>query len=126
MFFLIEEALRETSGEALRNTDKQYVAVLSFEEWKQNRERFEMGIEIDPDVSEIYTTQAEVNYDSLTGSFSIPDRNCLSDGDAKFAFALDEKGVVFIDDNGRAKEIIKSIQITKRWKMPSLERFVVF
>ena len=31
---------------------------------------------------------------------------------------------VFIDDSGRAEEMIKSIQRTKKWKLPSLERFL--
>lgn len=33
-----------------------------------------MGIDLDPAVTDLYTTKAEVNYDSLTGSFSIPER----------------------------------------------------
>ena len=108
----------------MRNTDKQYVAVLRFEEWRTHRDSFEMGIDIDPEVSDIYTTKAEVNYDSLTGSFAIPDRSDLGAKDARFAFALDEKGVVFIDDNDCAENLIKSIRLTKRWKLPSLERFL--
>ena len=83
-----------------------------------------MGIDIDPDLSEIFLTKAEVNYDSLTGSFAIPDRNNPSADDLKFAFVLDEKGVVFIDDNDTAIGLIKGIQRTKKWKLPSLERFL--
>jgi len=126
MFYLIEETLREVSKEDLKHTDRQYVAVLSSEEWKKSCESFEMGIDIDsdPDISEIYTTKAEVNYDSLTGSFSIPDRTDFSSEDSKFAFALDEKGIVFIDDSGKAGSIIKSIIQTKKWKLPGLERFI--
>ena len=124
MFYTIEESLREVSEKDLRKTNKQYVAIISFEEWRLRRDSFEMGIDMDPDLSEIYTTKAEVNYDSLTGSFSIPNRNDFSKEDYKFAFALDEKGIVFIDDSGKAAEIIKCIQNTKKWKLPSLERFI--
>ena len=124
MFFLIEESLREVTKEELQNTDKQYVAVLSAEEWRQNRDSFEMGIDMDSDAADIFTTKAEVNYDSLTGTFSVPDRNNLSGADARFAFALDEKGIVLIDDDGKAQEIIKRIRLTKRWKLPGLERFL--
>ena len=124
MFYTIEETLREISKKDLKKTDKQYVAVISFEEWKVSRDSFEMGIDMDLNLSEIYTTKAEVNYDSLTGSFSIPDRGDFSKEDFKFAFALDEKGIVFIDDSGKASEIIKGIQNTKKWKLPSLERFI--
>ena len=124
MFYLIEETLKEIKREELKTTDRQYVAVLSSEEWKQDWDSFEMGIDIDPDVSEIYTTKAEVNYDSLTGSFAIPDRKNLSGEDSKFAFALDEKGIVFIDDSGKAQELIEQIQRVKKWKFPCLERFI--
>lgn len=124
MYYLIENTLREVSRKELQKTDKQYVAVLSFEEWKQNREYFEFGIDLEPDISEIFTTKAEVNYDSLTGSFSIPNRKDFSCDDSKFAFALDEKGIVFIDDSGKAEELIKVIIQTKKWKLPGLERFI--
>ena len=124
MFFLIEESLKQVSREELRNADSQYVAVLPLEEWRKSRDSFEMGIDMDLDISEIYTTKAEVNYDSLTGSFSIPNREDFSSEDFKFAFALDEKGIVFIDNSGKAEEIIKAVQHTKKWKLPSLERFI--
>ena len=124
MFFAIEETLNEVSREELKRTNKQFVAVLSFEEWKANKDSFEMGIDIEPDLSEIFLTKAEVNYDSLTGSFAIPDRKNPSGDDLKFAFVLDEKGIVFIDDNDTALNIIKGVQRTKKWKMPSLERFL--
>ena len=124
MFYLIEETLTEVKRDKLKKTDKQYVAVLSFEEWMNERESFEYGIDIEPELSEIYTTKAEVNYDSLTGSFSIPHRDDLSGEDSKFAFVLDEKGIVFIDDSGKANELIESIRKVKKWKLPSLERFI--
>ena len=124
MYYLIEEALREVKKEELRKAGRQYVAVLTSDEWKAQRDSFEMGIDIDSDILEIYTTKAEVNYDSLTGSFAIPDRNELSGDDCTFAFALDEKGIVFIDNTGRAEQIIDSIRRTKKWKLPSLERFI--
>ena len=124
MFYLIGESLKEADREELKNTDSQYVAVMSFEEWTENRDSFEMGIDMEPDISEIFTTQAEVNYDSLTGTFSIPDRNDFSKEDCKFAFALDEKGIVFIDDSGKALEMIGNIQKTKKWRLPGLERFI--
>ena len=83
-----------------------------------------MGMDNEIDLSEIFLTKAEVNYDSLTGTFAIPDRKNPSGDDLKFAFVLDEKGVVFIDDGDTALNIIKGVQRTKKWKMPSLERFL--
>ena len=124
MFFAIEETLREVKREELKKSGSQFVAVLSFEEWKNSKDSFEMGMDIEPDLSEIFLTKAEVNYDSLTGTFAIPDRKNPSADDLKFAFVLDEKGVVFIDDNSTALDIIIGVQRTKKWKMPSLERFL--
>ena len=124
MFFAIEETLREVERKELKGKDTQFVAVLTFEEWKKMKDSFELGIDIEPDLSEIFLTKAEVNYDSLTGSFAIPDRKNPSGVDLKFAFVLDEKGIVFIDDNGTALDIIKGVQRSKKWKLPSLERFL--
>ena len=124
MYFLIKQTLEETTLEELRNAEEQYVAVLSFEEWKNSNSVFDMGIDLDIDEKNIFTTKAEVNYDSLTGSFLIPDRENLSGTGSRFAFALDEKGIVFIDDSGAAESMIRRIQSSKKWKMPGLERFL--
>ncbi len=83
-----------------------------------------MGIDLDLDTRNIHSTKADVNYDSLTGSFQIPDREDLMEKESCFSFALDEKGVVFIDDSGKAEQMIDSIRRTKRWHVPSLERFL--
>ncbi len=123
MYYLIKEVLEEVQADALNNASEQYVAILSADEWKVSRDSFDMGIDLEPDMSEIFTTMAEVNFDSLTGTFFVPDRNDLS-RESKFAFALDEKGVVFIDDSGKAEEIIRNIERTRKWRFPCLERFL--
>jgi len=122
VFFTIEETLKKVSREEI--SGKQFVAVLSAEEWMKNKDSFEMGMDIEPDLADIFLTKAEVNYDSLTGTFSIPDRKNPSGEDLKFAFVMDEKGIVFIDNSGAALDIIQAVQRTKKWKMPSLERFL--
>ena len=104
--------------------ERRYVAVLTTPEWKQERDRFDMGIELEPDAQNIHNTKAEVNYDSLTGTFQLPDRENLKGNDYRFAFAMDEKGIVFIDDSGRAEQMIDTIRRTRRWREPSLERFL--
>ena len=124
MFYLIKEKLIEVTKEQIRNADAQYVAVLTSPQWETEKEIFDMGIDIGFQTSEIHSTKAEVNYDSLTGTFLIPSRKAPSKGSVKFAFALDEKGVVFIDDSGAAEAIIRDIIKTKKWRMPSLERFI--
>ncbi len=124
VFFVIEETLRKVSQDEIKKSGKQYVAVLTSDEWAKNKDSFGMGIDMDLDLSDIFLTKAEVNYDSLTGSFAIPDRKNPSGDDLKFAFALDEKGIIFIDDGNTAEQIILGVQRTKKWKLPSLERFL--
>ena len=126
MFYQIGETLQEITLDELLGTKAKYVAILTSEEWRESRDVFDMGIEleIEPDLVDIFTTKAEVNYDSLTGSFSIPNRGDFSKEEVKFSFALDEKGIVFIDDAGNAAQIIESIIKTKKWRVPSLERFI--
>ena len=58
----------------------------------------------------------------MTGTFYIPSRRNFSQADV-FAFALDEKGIVFIDNESKAGHIIRKIR-QKRWRFPSLERFL--
>ena len=95
--FLIKDVLTECGLSDLKGSDSQFVAVLTPDEWLDHADDFDMGIdlgaEIDP--ATIRTTRAEVNYDSLTGTFLIPDRDDLQSEPARFAFALDEKGVVY-------------------------------
>lgn len=124
MYYLIKDTLVECSLSKIHDEEFQYVAVLRPEEWEQQRDSFDMGIDLPLDVNEIHNTKAEVNYDSLTGTFSIPDRDDFSRDYYKFAFALDEKGIVFIDSGDKVLDIIKDVQRTKKWRIPSLERFL--
>ena len=124
-YYLLADIIQPCTAEELpARKDCKYVAVLTTPEWAQNRDRFDMGIELEPDTGDIHNTKAEVNYDSLTGSFLIPDRENIGEKDFRFAFALDEKGIVFIDDSGKAEQMIAAIRRTKRWRKPSLERFL--
>ena len=123
MYFLIKDSLEEVGLETFKRDTSQYVAIMTPDDWNVNQDAFEMGIDLDPDTEDFFTTKAEVNIDSLTGSFVIPDRRNLSSL-SKFAFALDEKGIVFIDESGAAEKLIRKIQKTKKWRFPSLERFL--
>ncbi len=124
-YYLLEETIQPCSkAELLERKSRQYVAILTTSEWERERESFDMGIDLDLDPRNIHNTKAEVNFDSLTGTFQIPDRDDLNGDDFCFAFALDEKGVVFIDDSGKAQQMVTSIRRTKRWREPSLERFL--
>ena len=124
MYYYIKNTLEKTKKLSFNGKNGQFVAVLTSAEWLANRDRFDMGIEMDIDLSSVHSTKAEVNYDSLTGTFSIPDRENISGPNVNFAFALDEKGIVFIDDSGFVSETISNIISSKRWAVPSLERFI--
>ena len=124
-YYLLAETVRPCSkADILDNKGMQYAAILTTPEWERERESFDMGIELDLDARNIHNTKAEVNFDSLTGTFQIPDREDLKGNEFCFAFALDEKGIVFIDDSGKAEQMMQSIRRTKRWREPSLERFL--
>ena len=122
MYYLLKDTIVPCTEQEI--TEGQYVAVLTPEEWQARRAQFDMGIELEPDIRDIHSTKAEVNFDSLTGTFLIPDRDDLTERSFAFAFALDEKGVVFIDESGKAQSMIDAIIRTKRWRRPSLERFL--
>ena len=124
MYYLIESTLRECSATECHSGKAQYVAVLTPQEWAKECDEFEMGIDVEPDTVDIHNTKVEVNYDSLTGTFAIPNRQDISGEDTRFAFALDEKGIVFIDHGDGALEIIRMVMSSKKWRAPSLERFL--
>ncbi len=122
--YRIEETLRVCSLEEALSGGATYAAVMSREEWSKASERFAMGIDLDLDLEHPHMTKAEVNIDSLTGSFSIPDRKEPQTRDFEFSFAMDEKGIVFIDDAGYSLRFIEPLVWKKRWKYPGLERFL--
>ena len=124
MYYLLKDTIVPCTAQEIAAGDVQYVAVLTPEEWQERRTSFDMGIELEPDIRDIHSTKAEVNFDSLTGTFLIPDRDDLTGDSFAFAFALDEKGVVFIDESGKVQEMINAILRTKRWRKPCLERFL--
>ena len=130
-YFAIRETLEEQDieipegGQFRWETEKKdpFVVILTKEEWGKLKESFDMGIELDP-VADAHMTKAEVNYDSLTGAFCIPDRKDPSVQGQTFAFALDEKGIIFIENGEFAAKAVEKIAWRKRWRLPSLERFL--
>ena len=123
MYYLIQETLVPCAAEEILSSS-QYVATLTTEQWKKEKESFFMGIDMDIELPAPEQTRAVVNYDSLTGSIAIPKMGYTEHVSGSFAFALDEKGVVFIDDSGLAEQIVQTIAAVKRWRMPGLERFL--
>ncbi len=124
MYFLIKNSLVSVETLDFRKSKNQYVAVISSSEWQEHKELFDMGIEMELDPELIHSTKVDVNYDSLTGSFSVPDRKNISEKNITFSFALDEKGIVFIDDTDFVNKQLENIIRTKKWNFPGLERFI--
>ncbi len=124
MYYLIKSTLTECSEADIHDGEHQYVAVVTMDEWKEKQNIFDMGIEMEINENDIHNTKAEVNYDSLTGTFSVPSRRDICGKDYQYAFALDEKGMVFIDSTGVVERILKKIARTKKWRVPCLERFI--
>ena len=124
-YYLIRDTVVPCTPEEFseRNEEK-VIAVMTAEEWKSERERLQIDIELDPTAREITSTKAEANYNSLTGTFRILNRNDLLGQENRFAFAMDERGLVFIDEHGTVKKMIETIAKTKRWPAPSMERFL--
>ena len=124
MFYLIRETLEPCEPEAIQAGGVPYAAVVSKAEWEKYRDLFGMGMDIESEPKALPVTRAVVNYDSLTGSFAVPARSLSDDEEYCFAFALDERGAVFIDEGERVASILDTISRTKRWRLPGLERFL--
>ncbi|MCR5575502.1 MAG: magnesium transporter CorA [Oscillospiraceae bacterium] len=124
MYYLIRNNLTVSDAENFRAGDEQYVAVLTAAEWEKNKELFDLGIDLDLNLQDIHNTKSEVNYDSLTGTLVFSDRTDRRRKKHKFAFAMDEKGIVFIDDTDTVTPIVETIRSSKQWKLPCLERFL--
>jgi len=122
MYYLIKESLTPCAWEDVRAGGCQYVALLTAQEWLDARERFDMEIDMDMDAAQ--ETKAVVNLDSLTGTMSIPDRDDIGGPRHGFSFALDEKGVVLVDDTDYVAGLLDAINRRKKWRLPSLERFL--
>ena len=82
MYYQIREKLESTDIDQCLSQQGiiPYVIVLSPSEWAKYKDAFDMGFDINPNPEHIYNSKAEVNYDSITGTFSIPDRaNLMGD-----------------------------------------------
>lgn len=124
MHYLIEQTLKETPKKEIAKGKKRYVALFDSNQWKKEKENYPFYSDLDNELLETNTTKATVNYESLSGTFSIPNRNNMEEEDYCFAYALDKKGIVFVDDSGYVKTAIDTIIKTKKWNTPSLERFI--
>ena len=124
MFYAIHESLTPcTQAEALSG-GVPFVAVLTAQEWQELRGQLGFDIDIEMDWDSPRETKAVVNRDALTGTFSLPDRQQISGPRHRFSFALDEHGAAFIDGGDYVAQKVEAISRTKKWRLPSLERFL--
>ena len=123
-FYQIRESLVACGADDIRDAKYQYAAILTPDEWWRENGRFDMQIDMDMDLSQERETGAVVNMDSLTGSFRIPDREDTTGTVHTFSFALDEKGIVLIDDTDYVRRMVSDLQKSKKWRAPGLERFI--
>ncbi len=122
--YLIKEMLLPCDLDEIRKGARPYVIHLTESEWFEMRSTFGLGIDFDPEEQDYLATKATVNYDSITGTFSIPRRIDPAGPDARFSFALDERGIIFIDGDGVVAPMLARIALSKRWHDPSLGRFL--
>ena len=126
MYYLIKETIEPCTADEALSGAFPFAAVLTEREWLENKNSFKMGLDIDIglDTPAVPITRAVVNIDSLTGTISIPELSYSKEITGCFSFALDEKGIVFIDDDGISDTIIKEISRIRKTQIPSLERFL--
>lgn len=127
MYYQIKETLTPCSAAEITSRKPgapPYVVVIDPDTWNRTKDQFDMFIDMDMDPSDVLETKAIVNFDSLTGSFYVPRRSEMGGKPHRFAFALDEKGIIFIENGEYAAKIVEKIGWRKRWRLPSLERFL--
>ena len=124
MYYLIKETLTPCSVEEIQQAPEQAAAILRTDEWNNLTARLNIETDMEMEMTAPRETKAVVNTDSLTGSVCRPALTTKKDFQGKFAFALNEKGIVLVDDSGYVQRIVEKISRTKRWKLPGLERFL--
>ncbi len=124
MYYLIGTTLEPCAKEDVLKTDRQAAAILSTAEWNDLTARLNIETDMEMDMTDPRETKAVVNTDSLTGTLCRPSLTLKKDFRGRFAFAINEKGIVLVDDSGYAERIVGKISRTKKWKLPGLERFL--
>lgn len=123
-FYRIQETLTPATMEECQSRECPYAALVCAREFSQMSDFFDMGIDMNPDFEHPTVTKIEVNYDSLTGTLHLFNRHNVFGPPGQLAFALDEKGIAFINDDGTAERIMEQIAASRKWHSPSLERFL--
>ena len=122
--YVIKKTLEKTDSATISNCKEPFVASISKNEWAVSKELYGFLMDTDIDFSELNTTKVNFNGNSLTGTFSIPDREKIKTDEAFFGFAINKKGIVFIDDSGFTETILSSMAESRKHKISSIEKFI--
>ncbi len=126
MYYLIGETLTPcTLAEAKAHPQgRAAVAVLTREEWRKVCPELGIETDIEMDLEAPRETKAVVNRDSLTGTFSIPDRQNIGGPRHCFSFALNAETLALVDDTDGTARAVEAIRSSRKWRLPGMERFL--
>lgn len=122
-YYQIRNTLNKVAKEELQPGNTSVIVMTKKEFSNQAKKQFP-DLNTEELFKEHYVTKAEVSYDMLSGCFAIPDRKDPSDTDHIFYFLLNKNGLIFIDDEDFVTSILQSIHTSKKWKNPSMARFL--
>ena len=122
-YYQIQNTLNKVAKEELQPGNTSVIVMTKKEFSNQAKTQFP-DLNTEELFKEHYVTKAEVSYDMLSGCFAIPDRKDPSDTDHIFYFLLNKNGLIFIDDEDFVTSILQSIHTSKKWKNPSMARFL--
>ena len=123
MYYLIKDKLTHSSKKEVLEFKYPYIINIDSDKWEKEKNHYPISKEMEEE-PELYLTKADVYYNHLSGSFSIPNHTNLDLNDYAFFFLLDEKGLIFVDDSGYVQEAINYILKTKKWHDPCLAKFI--
>lgn len=122
-YYQIQNTLNKVAKEELQPGNTSVIVMTKKEFSNQAKKQFP-DLNTEELFKEHYVTKAEVSYDMLSGCFAIPDRKDPSDTDHIFYFLLNKNGLIFVDDEDFVTSILQSIHTSKKWKNPSMARFL--
>lgn len=124
MYYEIKETLTESTFESCMASEEKFVAVLSLDDFNESREKLKFGQDVEVGSEYHELTKAEVHHEYMEGWFSIPNRKDLFGNQKHFEYVMNDHCLVLLDNNGDVREYIERIRRTKKWRFPSIERFI--
>lgn len=121
MYYKIRETLQAfESQETVK--EKNIIITCSSKEWEENKSKLGLESSLIKDINHIRFSKVDVYHDFMEGAFLIPPKQ--NENALKFAFVIKEALIVFIENTGAIDKILEKITASKKWKEPSIERFL--